>query len=86
MPQQKFFVQVTTLPNCDDITRFDGSYLADGARGGVCSGLAEPTSYLADGVRAGVCSGLAEPTSYLADGVRGGVRSRLNLLVTWRMV
>jgi hypothetical protein len=23
MPQQKFPVQVTTLPDCDDITRFD---------------------------------------------------------------
>jgi hypothetical protein len=22
MPQQKFIVQVTTLPDCDDITRF----------------------------------------------------------------
>ncbi len=25
MPQQKFNVQVTTLPDCDDITRFDGT-------------------------------------------------------------
>ncbi len=25
MLQQKFIVQVTTLPDCDDITRFDGS-------------------------------------------------------------
>ena len=25
MPQQKFIVQVTTLPDCDDITRFDGT-------------------------------------------------------------
>jgi hypothetical protein len=24
MRQQKFTVQVTTLPDCDDITRFDG--------------------------------------------------------------
>jgi hypothetical protein len=24
--QQKFTVQVTTLPDCDDITRFDGTY------------------------------------------------------------
>jgi hypothetical protein len=24
MLQQKFIVQVTTLPDCDDITRFDG--------------------------------------------------------------
>jgi hypothetical protein len=24
MMQQKFIVQVTTLPDCDDITRFDG--------------------------------------------------------------
>jgi hypothetical protein len=27
MPQQKFTVQVTTLPDCDDITRFDGTPL-----------------------------------------------------------
>jgi hypothetical protein len=27
MLQQKFIVQVTTLPDCDDITRFDGSQL-----------------------------------------------------------
>jgi hypothetical protein len=26
MQQQKFTVQVTTLPDCDDITRFDGTY------------------------------------------------------------
>ncbi len=26
MLQQKFIVQVTTLPDCDDITRFDGTY------------------------------------------------------------
>jgi hypothetical protein len=25
MAQQKFPVQVTTLPDCDDITRFDGN-------------------------------------------------------------
>jgi hypothetical protein len=25
MLQQKFIVQVTTLPDCDDITRFDGT-------------------------------------------------------------
>jgi hypothetical protein len=25
MPQQKFIVQLTTLPYCDDITRLDGS-------------------------------------------------------------
>jgi hypothetical protein len=25
MPQQKFIVQVTTLADCDDITRFDGT-------------------------------------------------------------
>ncbi len=25
MPQQKFYAQVTTLPDCDDITRFDGT-------------------------------------------------------------
>ena len=25
LPQQRFPVQVTTLPDCDDITRFDGS-------------------------------------------------------------
>ena len=24
LPQQRFPVQVTTLPDCDDITRFDG--------------------------------------------------------------
>ena len=28
MLQQKITVQVTTLPDCDDITRFDGTYLA----------------------------------------------------------
>ncbi len=27
MPQQKFPVQVTTLTDCDDITRFDGTAL-----------------------------------------------------------
>ncbi len=27
MLQQKFTVQVTTLPDCDDITRFDGSFV-----------------------------------------------------------
>jgi hypothetical protein len=27
MLRQKFTVQVTTLPDCDDITRFDGTYL-----------------------------------------------------------
>ncbi len=26
MPQQRFPVQVTTLPDCDDITRFDGNH------------------------------------------------------------
>ena len=26
MLQQKFIVQVTTLPDCDDITRFDGTH------------------------------------------------------------
>jgi hypothetical protein len=26
MLQQQFAVQVTTLPDCDDITRFDGSH------------------------------------------------------------
>ncbi len=26
MPQQRFPVQVTTLPDCDDITRFDSSF------------------------------------------------------------
>jgi hypothetical protein len=26
MLRQKFTVQVTTLPDCDDITRFDGTY------------------------------------------------------------
>jgi hypothetical protein len=26
MPQQKFTVQVTTLPNCDDINQFDGTF------------------------------------------------------------
>ena len=26
MPQHRFPVQVTTLPDCDDITRFDGTY------------------------------------------------------------
>jgi hypothetical protein len=25
--QQQFTVQVTTLPDCDDITRFDGTYM-----------------------------------------------------------
>ncbi len=28
MMHQKFTVQVTTLPDCDDITRFDGTGLA----------------------------------------------------------
>jgi hypothetical protein len=36
MLQQKFDVQVTTLPDCDDITRFDGTSLGiriqDGGR------------------------------------------------------
>ena len=27
MLRQKFTVQVTTLPDCDDITRFDGTFL-----------------------------------------------------------
>ncbi len=27
MLQQKFIVQVTTLPDCDNITRFDGKFL-----------------------------------------------------------
>jgi hypothetical protein len=27
MLQQKFIVQVTTLPDCDDITPFDGNYV-----------------------------------------------------------
>jgi hypothetical protein len=27
MLQQKFIVQVTTLPDCDDITRFDGMHI-----------------------------------------------------------
>jgi hypothetical protein len=27
MLQQKFTVQVTTLPDCDDITRFDGIWM-----------------------------------------------------------
>jgi hypothetical protein len=27
MLQQKFIVQVTTIPDCDDITRFDGNLL-----------------------------------------------------------
>jgi hypothetical protein len=27
MRQPKFIVQVTTLPDCDDITRFDGIYV-----------------------------------------------------------
>jgi hypothetical protein len=34
MLQQKFIVQVTTLPDCDDITRFDGTYMSSNARGG----------------------------------------------------
>jgi hypothetical protein len=29
MLRQKFTVQVTTLPDCDDITRFDGNWLKD---------------------------------------------------------
>jgi hypothetical protein len=29
MLQQKFTVQVTTLPYCDDITRFDGTIFND---------------------------------------------------------
>ena len=27
LPQQRFPVQVTTLPDCDDITRFDGNLI-----------------------------------------------------------
>jgi hypothetical protein len=27
MPHYKFIVQVTTLPDCDDITRFDGIWI-----------------------------------------------------------
>ncbi len=27
MLRQKFTVQVTTLPDCDDITRFDGTHI-----------------------------------------------------------
>jgi hypothetical protein len=38
MLQQKFIVQVTTLPDCDDITRFDGIII-------VCKGLKTVSFY-----------------------------------------
>jgi hypothetical protein len=51
LPQQRFPVQVTTLPDCDDITHFDGILQCCGSMtfwGGSGSGFADPAIFVND--------------------------------------